>query len=186
MPMPFGTDPGLCQCVPLGLSVRVMARSQEAGQGDWSWPFSLSDGPLVALASSGLPVAAAVTLHLVLGTAIWAQGLGGGLPAICLFGAGCFRKAAGRPQSWGCGRRPWRPILWPGQPVRPHAAMRRPGPSVPCPNSPCTCPGSRSQEALLSYLPRQTVTWTPRSHTLLVSVVSLGFRAHTSLESVLP
>lgn len=123
--------PGLC----------VWGRKQ--GRAPWLEPCSPLHGS-EALAGSGLPVAAAATSHLVPRPPSGPEGWARGPPAICLLGAGCFRKAAGRL------REPWlleealEADLWPGQPVRPQVAMGRPASGPNCPHT--HLPGPRSPE----------------------------------------
>ena len=66
-----------------------------------TWCASLSHGPQAALASSGLPVAAAPASYIVPGLPSGPEGWANGLPAICLLGASCFRKATGRLRELG-------------------------------------------------------------------------------------
>ena len=90
-----------------------------------TWRSSLSDGPRAALASSGLPVAAATTTsYVVPGPPSGPEGRASGLPAICLLGAGCFRKAAGRLREPGVLGEARGRFSGPGQTFRPQAACR--------------------------------------------------------------
>lgn len=92
------TDPRLCAPIPPPPgSEPCQAPGGWAGQPcSCTCHFSLSNKPPAALASIGLPVAAALMSYVVPGPPSGPEGWASGLPAICLLGVGCFRKAAGR------------------------------------------------------------------------------------------
>lgn len=142
----LGRPVPLCSQPPQPLS---NARPQEARQG------GREVAPSAPPSLMGLwrpwravPVAAAATTsHLVPGPPSGPEGWASGLPAICLLGAGCFRKAAGRLRELGLLEEARRRFSGLGSLSGPKLPWGGPVPTASCPNSPLAHHiGPRSQE----------------------------------------